>query len=77
MATAADVEKWRGEAAAKARLRANLSVGKTFVVDAPITLPPGLFGAQRCDFPLPANVPQPKGPKARCHFYYLKDHTYE
>ena len=42
-----------------------------------ITLPPGLFGAHRRDFIIPSGVPKPKGPKAHCTFYYLKDHTFE
>jgi hypothetical protein len=29
------------------------------------------------DFIIPVGVPRPKGPKAHCSFYYLKDHTFE
>jgi len=60
-----------------ARLASGLGVGSVYVVLDEITLPPGLFGAHRRDLIVPSGVPKPKGPKAHCTFYYLKDHTFE
>ena len=77
VATAADVAKWSGESAQQSSLASGLRVGSVYVVLDDITLPPGLFGGHRRDFIIPTGVPKPKGPKAHCTFYYLKDHTFE
>jgi hypothetical protein len=76
-ATAADVASWAGDSAQQSRLASGLGVGSVYVVLDEITLPPGLFGAHRRDLIIPSGVPRPKGPKAHCTFYYLKDHTFE
>jgi hypothetical protein len=76
-ATAADVAQWSGDSRQQSSLASGLGVGSVYVVLDDITLPPGLFGAHRRDLIIPAGVPKPKGPKAHCTFYYLKDHTFE
>ena len=77
LATAADVARWTGDSTQQSRLASGLGVASVYVVLDEITLPPGLFGAHRRDFIIPSGVPKPKGPKAHCTFYYLKDYTFE
>jgi len=77
LATAYDLSKWSGDKGSKSRLQSELEAGRIFVVNEQITLPPGLFGAHRRDFIIPADVPKPKGPKSHCNFFYLKDGTFE
>ena len=77
VASAADVSGWAGDSAQQSRLASGLRLGSVYVVLDDITLPPGLFGAHRRDFIIPSGVAKPKGPKAHCTFYYLKDHTFE
>jgi hypothetical protein len=76
-ATAADLAPWQNDAQRASRLRSGLSLGSVYVVLKEITLPPGLFGAHRADFIIPAGVPKPNGPKGHCDFYFVKDGTVE
>ena len=76
-ATAADVEAWNGDEKRREWLKSEFAHGSLLVVLEKISLPPGLFGAQRRTFIIPAGVPKPEGPKGHCNFYYLKDGTSE
>jgi len=77
LATARDVAAWSGDKAQQSKLASYVGMGRVYVVLEEITLPSGLYGAHGRDFIIPLGVPKPKGPKAHCSFYYLKDHTFE
>ena len=77
LATAADIAAWAGDSRQQSTLTTYLRLGMVYVVLDEVTLPPGLFGAHRRDFIVPAGVPKPRGPKSHCNFYYLKDNTFE
>jgi hypothetical protein len=77
LATARDVAAWSGDKGQQSKLASYVGMGRVYVVLEEVTLPAGLYGAHGRDFIIPAGVPKPKGPKAHCSFYYLKDHTFE
>ena len=77
LATARDVAAWSGDKAQQSKLASYVGMGRVYVVLEKVTLPSGLYGADGRDFIIPLGVPRPKGPKAHCSFYYLKDHTFE
>ena len=77
LATARDVAAWSGDKAQQSKLASYVGMGRVYVVLEEVTLPSGLYGAHGRDFIIPVGVPRPKGPKAHCSFYYLKDHTFE
>lgn len=77
LATARDVAAWSGDKAQQSKLASYVGMGRVYVVLEEVTLPSGLYGAHGRDFIIPLGVPKPKGPKAHCSFYYLKDHTFE
>lgn len=77
LATAAEAEAWHGDEKRREWLKSELEHGTLYVVLDKISLPPGLFGADRKTFIIPANVSKPEGPKGHCNFYYLKDNTSE
>jgi hypothetical protein len=77
LATARDVAAWSGDKAQQSKLASYVGMGRVYVVLAEVTLPTGLYGAHGRDFIIPVGVPRPKGPKAHCSFYYLKDHSFE
>ncbi len=77
LATARDVAAWSGDKGQQSKLASYVGMGRVYVVLEEMTLPSGLYGAHGRDFIIPAGVPKPKGPKAHCSFYYLKDHTFE
>jgi len=77
LATARDVAAWSGDKGQQSKLASSVGMRRVYVVLEEVTLPSGLYGAHGRDFIIPADVPKPKGPKAHCSFYYLKDHTFE
>jgi hypothetical protein len=76
-ATRQDAAAWAGDKGQQSRLVSSVGMGRVYVVLEEMTLPLGLYGAHSREFIIPLGVPKPKGPKAHCSFYYLKDHTFE
>lgn len=79
-ATRADIEQWVESAGTKYRklnpsLKVShyMSLGSTYVVLGPVTLPTGLYGGHSVSLLIPEGVPKPKDPGSHNGYYYLEN----